>query len=83
MLTRLVENVRSSNRSKRVSPGHQQLSYAIDIRFNQIPQDWQHIIVCFRRTNGSLMAIGSEELGKCMEEIDVSVEVEYADGGLC
>jgi hypothetical protein len=29
------------------------------------------------------MAIGSEELGKCMEEIDVSVEVEYADGGLC
>ena len=51
ILKRLVEKCRSSNRSKRVSPRQQQLLFAFDISLNQIPQEWQHIAVRFRRAN--------------------------------
>jgi hypothetical protein len=52
MLKRLVEKCRSSNKSKRISPGQQQLPFAFDIRLNQIPEEWQQIVVRFRRANG-------------------------------
>ena len=52
MLKRLVEKGRSSNRSKRISPGQQQLPFAFDIRLNQIPDEWQQVAVRFRRANG-------------------------------
>jgi len=52
MLKRLVEKGRGSSKSKRISPGQQQLPFAFDIRLNQIPDDWQQIAVRFRRANG-------------------------------
>jgi len=54
MLKRLVDKGRSSSKSKRISPGQQQLPFAFDIRLNQIPDDWQKIAVRFRRANGIL-----------------------------
>jgi hypothetical protein len=42
----------SRSKSKRVSPGQQQLPFAFDIRLNQIPDDWQQIAVRYRRANG-------------------------------
>jgi len=52
MLKRLVDKGRSSSKSKRISPGQQQLPFAFDIRLNQIPDNWQQIAVRFRRANG-------------------------------
>jgi putative transposase len=39
MLKQLMEKGRSSNRSKRISPGQQQLPFAFDIRLNQILEE--------------------------------------------
>ncbi|MCT0216739.1 hypothetical protein KQ298_10445 [Synechococcus sp. CS-1330] len=50
MLKRLVEKGRS--KSKRVSPEQTQLSFAFDLRLNQIPDEWHQIAVRFRRANG-------------------------------
>jgi putative transposase len=50
MLKRLVEKGRS--KSKRTSPGQQQLPFVFDCRLNQIPADWQQFAVRFRRANG-------------------------------
>ena len=53
MLKRLVETSGSSrSKSKRISPGQQQLPFAFDCRLNQIPDDWQQIAVRFRCANG-------------------------------
>jgi hypothetical protein len=53
MLKRLVETSGNSrSKSKRVSPGQMQLSFAFDCRLNQIPEEWQQIAVRFRRANG-------------------------------
>jgi hypothetical protein len=41
MLKRLVEKGRS--KSKRVSPGQQQLPFAFDSRLNQIPDEWHQV----------------------------------------
>ena len=32
-------------------PGQLQLSFAIDVRLNQIPEEWHQVVVRFRRTN--------------------------------
>ena len=41
MLKRLVETSRSNrSKSKRISPGQQQLPFVFDIRLNQIPDNW-------------------------------------------
>ena len=50
MLKRLAEKGRS--KSKRVSLGQMQLSFAFDIRLNQKPDDRQQIAVRIRRANG-------------------------------
>jgi hypothetical protein len=47
-----VDKGRSNSKSKRVSPGQQQLLFAFDLRLNQIPKEWQKIAVRFRRVNG-------------------------------
>ena len=52
MLKRLVEKGRGSSKSKRKSPGQQQLPFAFDVRLNQIPADWHHVAVRFRKANG-------------------------------
>ena len=53
MLKRLVETSRSNrSKSKRISPGQQQLPFAFDLRLNQIPEEWHQIAVRFRRANG-------------------------------
>jgi REP element-mobilizing transposase RayT len=52
MLKRLVEKGRGISKSKRISPGQQQLPFAFDIRLNQIPDDWQQIAGRFRKANG-------------------------------
>jgi hypothetical protein len=68
MLERLVEKGRS--KSKRVSLGQMQLTFAFDCRLNQIPEEWQQIAV----RNG--MRIESEVCGSCVGGIDVSVELK-------
>ena len=50
MLKRLVET--NGSKSKRISPGQQQLPFAFDLRLNQIPEEWYQIAVRFRRANG-------------------------------
>ena len=35
-----------------LSPGQQKLSFAFDIRLNQIPEEWHQVAVRFRRANG-------------------------------
>jgi hypothetical protein len=50
MLKRLLEKGRS--KSKRVSPGQQQLPFTFDIRLNPIPDDWHQIAVRLSRANG-------------------------------
>ncbi len=50
MLKRLVGSSRS--KQKRVSPGRQQLPFSIDVRLNQIPEEWHQVAVRFRRANG-------------------------------
>ena len=53
MLKRLVETSRSNrSKSKRISPGQQQLPFAFDLRLNQIPDNWHQVAVRFRRANG-------------------------------
>ena len=52
MLKRLVEKGSGSSKSKRKSPGQQQLPFAFDVRLNQIPADWHHVAVRFRKANG-------------------------------
>ena len=53
MLKRLVETSRGNrSKSKRISPGQQQLPFVFDLRLNQIPEDWHQIAVRFRRANG-------------------------------
>jgi hypothetical protein len=83
MLKRLVEKGRSSSKSKRVSPGQQQLPFTFDCRLNQIPDEWHQIAVRFRPFNGIRAGVEREVFGKCVEEIEVSVEVEYEDRMLC
>ena len=60
MLKRFVQSSKSNrSKSKRVSPGQQQLPFAFDIRLNQIPEEW-HQLVC------------KELFGGCsVEKIDV------------
>ena len=50
MLKRLAEKGRS--KSKRVSPGQQQLTLDFDLRLSQVPEEWQQIAERFRRANG-------------------------------
>ena len=52
LVKRLVEKGRSSSRSKRATPGHQQLPFAFDCRLNQISEEWHQVAVRFRRANG-------------------------------
>ena len=53
MLKRLVETSRSNrSKSKRISPGQQQLPFAFDLRLNQIPDNWHQVAVRFRKANG-------------------------------
>jgi hypothetical protein len=53
MLKSLVETSGDSQSNrKRVSPGQMQLPFALDLRHDQIPEDWQQIAVRFRRANG-------------------------------
>jgi putative transposase len=52
MLKRLAEKGRGSSKSKQKSPGQQQLPFAFDVRLNQIPADWHHVAVRFRKANG-------------------------------
>jgi hypothetical protein len=52
MLKRLVETSSSRRKSKRVSPGQQQLPFAFDLRLNQITNEWHQIAVSFRRASG-------------------------------
>jgi hypothetical protein len=40
------------SKSKRVSPGQQQLPFAFDLCLNQIPDEWHQIALRFRRVNG-------------------------------
>jgi hypothetical protein len=50
ILKRLVEKGRC--KSKRTSPEQTQLPIGIDLRLNQIPDDWHQIAMSFRRVNG-------------------------------
>jgi hypothetical protein len=53
MLKRLVETSGSNrSKSKRISPGQQQLPFTFDIRLNQLPDNWHQIALRFRRANG-------------------------------
>ena len=42
----------SRSKSKRVSPGQQQLPFAFDVRLNQIPEEWHQVAARFRKANG-------------------------------
>jgi hypothetical protein len=79
MLKRLVEKGRISSRSKRASPGQQQLPVAFHFRFNLIAQDWQHIALGFNEPTASVLAIVSEVFGNCAGNIDASVELKNRD----
>ena len=53
MLKRFVQSSRSNrSKRKRISPGPQQLSFAFDVRLNQIPEEWHQVAVRFRKANG-------------------------------
>ncbi len=52
MLKRLVSSARTRSKKKRISPGQQLLTFAFDIRLNQIPEEWYKIAVKFRKANG-------------------------------
>jgi hypothetical protein len=65
------------------SPGQQQLPFAFDCRLNQIQQDWQHIAVRFRRTNGIRAGDRGEVFGGCVGKIEVSLELKNGDDWLC
>ena len=52
-LKRLVQSSRSSRSTRnRISPGQQQLPFALDVRLNQFPEEWHQVAVRFRRANG-------------------------------
>ena len=82
MLKRLVEEAGRS-KSKRISQGQQQLPCAFDLRLNQIPDDWQQIVVRFRRANGIRDGDGSEVFGSCGGGVDVSIGLKNEDSWLC
>ena len=46
------ENLWEMLRTLWLSPGQQKLSFAFDIRLNQIPEEWHQVAVRFRRANG-------------------------------
>ena len=52
MLKRLVGSSGGRSKSNRISPGQLQLPFAADLRFNQIPEEWQQIAARFGSTNG-------------------------------
>ena len=80
MLKRLVET--SGSTKKRISPGQIQLSFAFDLRLNQIPDDWRQVSVRYKQVN-TVMAIGSEAFGSCVGKINVSVEIENRGAWHC
>ncbi|WP_413400540.1 hypothetical protein [Prochlorococcus sp. MIT 0718] len=51
-LKRLVSSARTRSKKKRVSPGQQRLPWALDIRLNQIPEEWHQLSMKFRKANG-------------------------------
>jgi len=76
MLKRLVENGRSSSKSKRITPGQQQLHFAFDRRLNQTPDNWEQIAARFRRVTGIRDGYKSEVFG-FVDATNVSIDVEY------
>jgi hypothetical protein len=52
MPKRLVSSARNRSKKQRVSPGQQKLPFAFNIRLTQIPDEWHHVAVRFRKTNG-------------------------------
>jgi hypothetical protein len=48
----LVAVIRQHQLQEFTSPGQQRLPWAWDIRLNQIPEDWNQVVVKFCRANG-------------------------------
>jgi hypothetical protein len=84
MLQQMVETRGAQrSKSKRASPGQQQLPFAFDYRLNQIPDEWHQVALRFRRANGIREAEMGTVLDECVEKIDGSAEEGSAEMRLC